>query len=160
MKRSEIFNSPFELGVRMVYLLYALYPRKADLQRLMYLDYAVIYSGDLGGPNSLHTPVPLRDVEYASRREIIEEGLYLMVMRSFLDVVASDAGIMFGLGENGSALVELVNSNYATELAKRCAWVASEIGARTDTDLEELFGTHGVLWRAHYLGSEHVGGQE
>ena len=90
---SEVFNTPFELGVRMVYLLMALYPRKVDLQRLVYFDYAAIYSADLDGPASLHTPVPLRGGEYTSRREVIEEGLYLMAQRSFVDVEASLSGI-------------------------------------------------------------------
>lgn len=43
------FNSPFELGVRMVYLLNSLQPAGADLQKLVLLDYAVVYSDDLGG---------------------------------------------------------------------------------------------------------------
>lgn len=36
-----VFNSPFELGLRMVYLLQALSPRGADLQKLVLLDYAI-----------------------------------------------------------------------------------------------------------------------
>lgn len=46
---SDIFNTSLELGVRMVYLLGALYPRGADIHKLAYLDYAVIYSSDFGG---------------------------------------------------------------------------------------------------------------
>jgi len=160
MSKSEIFNTPFELGVRMVYLLHALHPRKADLQRLMYLDYAAIYSEDVGGPKSLHTPVPLRGVEYASRRQVIEDGLYLMIIRSFVDIVLSDTGILYGLGESGSSLVDLVGGEYTSALAERCRWVAAELGDKTDVELEDMFGANGILWRAHFLGSERVGGQE
>jgi len=32
---NNLFNSPFEIGVRMVFLLLSLYPRKADLQKLV-----------------------------------------------------------------------------------------------------------------------------
>lgn len=98
---SEVFNTPFELGVRMVYLLMALYPRKSDLQSLVYFDYAAIYSADLGGPESLHTPVPMRGGEYVCRRSIIEEGLYLMATHSLVDVEAGSEGIHYRLGENG-----------------------------------------------------------
>ncbi|WP_368840580.1 ABC-three component system middle component 2 [Pseudomonas guariconensis] len=52
-----MFNSPFELGIRMVYLLQALMPHGADLQKLVLLDYAIVYSADLNGPSSLHTRV-------------------------------------------------------------------------------------------------------
>lgn len=87
----------------MVFLLNALHPRKADLQTLMYLDYAVIYTGDLNGPPSLHTPVPLRGAEYISRREIIEQGLYLMAFRAFVDAMATQEGIKYGIGESGES---------------------------------------------------------
>lgn len=144
----------------MVYLLQALHPRMADLQRLMYLDYAVIYSADVGGPESLHTPVPLRGVEYASRRQVIEDGLYLMVLRSFVDVVPSATGILYGLGENGSSLVELLGGDYTRALAEKCMWVAAKLGDKTDADLEEMFGANGILWRAHFVGAENAWGAE
>ena len=76
MKKSKplaAFNSPFELGVRMVYLLNSLQPAGADLQMLVLLDYAIVYSDDLGGPPSLHTPVPYRGSEYMSRRDLIAQ---------------------------------------------------------------------------------------
>ena len=56
MKKSKplaAFNSPFELGIRMVYLLNSLQPTGADLQKLVLLDYAIVYSHDLDGPPSL-----------------------------------------------------------------------------------------------------------
>lgn len=141
----------------MVYLLMALYPRKVDLQRLVYFDYAAIYSYDLGGPESLHTPVPLRGGEYASRREVIEEGLYIMVSRSFIDVEAGPSGINYSLGENGPALVGLMGGAYSRELYKRCQWVAEELGAKDDASLEEMFGAHGVLWGAEFVAVEPEG---
>lgn len=48
-KRPDLFNTPFELGLRMVYLLFALRPGGADLQKLVLLDYAIVYSEDVGG---------------------------------------------------------------------------------------------------------------
>lgn len=47
-QQPELFNTPFELGLRMVYLLFALRPTGADLQKLVLLDYAIIYSKDVG----------------------------------------------------------------------------------------------------------------
>lgn len=155
----NVFNTPFELGVRMVYLLLSLHPRKVDLQRLVYLDYAVIYSSDFGGPSSLHTPVPLRCGEYISRREVIEDGLYLMSTRSFVDVYASGLGITYGIGENGASLTGLIGGDYSKTLSERCRWVANELGAMSDSELEQLFGSRGVLWGAQFVTTEHAGEQ-
>jgi len=157
---NKIFNTPFELGVRMVYLLTALYPRQVDLQRLIYFDYAAIYSADFGGPESLHTPVPLRGGEYASRREVIEEGLYLMAHRSFVDVELGTSGITYCLGENGPSLIGLIGGSYSKRLNERCSWVADTLSGKTDKDLEQIFLTQGVLWGAEFVTTEHIGGQE
>jgi hypothetical protein len=157
MMMSDVFNTPFELGVRMVYLLMALYPRKVDLQRLVYFDYAAIYSADLDGPESLHTPVPLRGGEYTSRREVIEEGLYLMAQRAFVDVEAGADGISFQLGENGPALVGLIGGDYSSELYKRCRWVASFLGDKDESALESIFGKGGTMWGAEFVSIELVG---
>ncbi|MDC9513098.1 hypothetical protein PSH47_04910 [Pseudoalteromonas sp. CST5] len=154
---SEVFNTPFELGVRMVHLLMALYPRKVDLQRLIYFDYAAIYSADLNGPDSLHTPVPLRGGEFTSRRQVIEEGLYLMAQRSFIDVKASSDGISYQLGENGPALVGLIGGEYSRELYKRCEWVASTLGDKDEKYLEAIFGKSCVSWGAEFLPTSRNG---
>lgn len=135
----------------MVHLLMALYPRKIDLQRLVYFDYAVIYSADLDGPESLHAPVPLRGGEFTSRREVIEEGLYLMAQRSFIEVCASEDGITYQLGENGPALVGLIGGEYSRELSKRCKWVASTLGDKDAKNLDNIFGKNGFLWGAEFL---------
>lgn len=141
----------------MVFLLLALHPRKADLQRLVYLDYAAIYSADLGGPQSLHTPVPLRGAEYLSRRELIEEGLYLMVMRGLVDVAATETGIEFCAGENSTSLVGLIDGPYAKALLERSYWAANRFSGVTDQEMEAIFGSLGALWGAQFVGPEQSG---
>jgi hypothetical protein len=143
----------------MVYLLSAIYPEKADLQRLVYLDYAAIYSADLGGPPSLHTPVPLRGAEYASRRSVIEEGLYIMASRSFVNVSAEPRGIMYGLGENGPALVNILGGDYVRQLSKRCKWVAQTFSKISDEELGQIFRERGILWGAEFVGMKKIVGQ-
>ncbi len=138
----------------MIFLLQALHPHKIDLQRLVYLDYASIYSEDLGGPSSLHTPVPLRGGEYISRREVIEEGLYIMASRSFVNVEATENGIVYGLGENGTSLIRLIGGEYSHALLKRCEWVSSNFASLTDKELESIFDNSGLLWGAQFVSSE------
>lgn len=151
---SEVFNSPFELGMRMVYLLMCMYPRKADLQKLVYLDYATIYSADFQGPPSLHTPVPLRGGEYISRREVIEKGLQLMAIRGLINVELDSNGISYLLGENGPTLVNLVGGDYPRELVNRCEWVARELGDFSSVELDKLFHIRGMAWGAEFVGSD------
>lgn len=148
-----VFNSPFELGLRMVYLLTALAPAGADLQKLVLLDYAIVYSGDLGGPGSLHTPVPYRGAELLSRRELIEQGLYLMSTRGLVDAEMSARGITYFAGEAARSMTGALTAAYLRELEQRCVWAAAEFGAADSVELTAKFAASGHLWGAELEAS-------
>ncbi|MEM5372718.1 ABC-three component system middle component 2 [Paraburkholderia azotifigens] len=147
-KHPDLFNTPFELGLRMVYLLFALRPGGADLQKLVLLDYAIVYSQDLGGPESLHTPVPYRNAELFSRRERIEQGLYLMSTRGLVDVLLDESGMTYVAGTSSFTMVGSLSSKYWRDLQKRCVWVAERFGNVSTKDLLNLFADSGHLWGA------------
>jgi len=144
------FNTTFELGIRMVYLLSALGSRGADLQKLILLDYAVIYSDDLDGPTSLHTPVPFRGSEIYSRRALIQAALHLMASKGLISVSISDDGVSYVPGEQSRVLVASMASSYARRLAERCAWVAKTFGESDSTSLTVDFIARGQRWGAEF----------
>lgn len=148
----SVFNSPFELGLRMVYLLCALRPRAADLQKLILLDYATVYSGDLGGPHSLHTPVPYRGNEMLSRRTLIEQGLHLMSTRGLVDARLDDQGISYVAGPNALALVGSVSAPYFVQLEERCQWAARQFSNVDSITLTQEFSDMGHRWGAELDG--------
>lgn len=150
VKRQQlpVFNSPFELGIRMVYLLQALSPHGADLQKLVLLDYAIVYSADLRGPSSLHTPIPFRGAELLSRRELIEQGLYLMSTRGLVTANWSADGITYFAGEIARVMTGALTSSYLRELDHRCDWVAKQFGRANSTELTARFAESGHLWGA------------
>lgn len=151
------FNSPFELGVRMVYLLNSLQPAGADLQKLVLLDYAVVYSDDLGGPPSLHTPVPFRGGEYLSRRGLIEQGLYLMSTRGLVGVALDTSGITYYAGAAARAMVCALTSPYLRELEGRCRWVAERFSLLNSQEMTVMFTQRGHLWGAEFEGAQYRG---
>jgi hypothetical protein len=143
-----VFNSPFELGIRMVYLLQSLGPRGADLQKLVLLDYAVVYSADVNGPSSLHTPVPFRGAELMSRRELIEQGLYLMSTRGLVTASWDENGITYYAGEASRLMTTSLTSEYLRKLEARCDWVATHYGNANSEELTVQFADSGHLWGA------------
>jgi hypothetical protein len=148
---NNIFNTPFELGTRMVFLLLEISPQAVSLDRLCYLDYALIYSADLGGPESLHTPVPLRGGEYLSRQQVIEDGLHFMSGRGFINIDANKEGIFYKAGENASAFVGLIGGDYANKLKERSKWVAKFLLEKTYDEMKETFDKGGLSWGAQLL---------
>lgn len=150
----SVFNSPFELGLRMVYLLSAIRPLAADLQKLVLLDYAAVYSGDLGGPQSLHTPVPYRGNEMLSRRALIEEGLHLMSTRGLVEARLDSQGISYVAGPNALALVGSASAPYFMQLTERCRWAAERFAQIDSISLTQEFNEMGHRWGAEIEGSE------
>lgn len=137
----------------MIYLLSALRPEGADLQKLILLDYAIIYSGDFDGPQSLHTPVPFRNAELFSRRERIEQGLYLMSTRGLVDVEMDDRGLTYIAGPSSLTLVGSLSSKYWRELEERCRWAACKFGEMGSVELQKEFSHKGHLWGAELESS-------
>lgn len=155
MKHSKsiaAFNSPFELGVRMVYLLNSLQPVGADLQKLVLLDYAIVYSDDFDGPPSLHTPVPFRGSEYLSRRDLIAQGLCLMSTRGLVDVTMDETGITYFAGDAARTMVGALTSHYLRELEGRCRWAAATFATLSSREMTDRFARQGHLWGAEFQG--------
>lgn len=158
-KTLPVFNSPFELGIRMIYLLQALSPHGADIQKLVLLDYAIVYSSDLNGPSSLHTPIPFRGAELMSRRELIEQGLYLMSTRGLVTATWSAVGITYFAGEVARTMTSALTSRYLRELEQRCEWVAEQYGQAESAELTAQFAASGHLWGAELESvARNVGG--
>lgn len=132
----------------MVYLLQSLGPKGADLQKLVLLDYAIVYSADLDGPSSLHTPLPFRGAELLSRRELIEQGLYLMSTRDLVTASWDENGITYHAGEASRLMTSSLTSEYLRKLEARCDWVAEHFGNADSTELTRQFADRGHLWGA------------
>lgn len=130
-KRVSPFNSPLETGVRALSILEAAHPNGCDLQRLVELDYLVVHSGDAGGPQSLHAPLPMRAGELLVRREIIEKGLLLMASRGLVERVASPDGIFYRAGEAAAPYMAALNAPYSIELRARANWAVKAFGHMT-----------------------------
>ena len=81
------FNLPVETGLRCLYILDAIYPSASDLQRLVYYDYLLVYSGDVeNGPPSLHPSIPHRGGGWLVRRQMVETGLNLMFSKELVSI--------------------------------------------------------------------------
>jgi ABC-three component (ABC-3C) system Middle Component 2 len=83
-RKPATFNGPLEAGVRAVAVLCAAHPQSFDLQRLIAFDYLLVHTGDIGGPESLHPPVPLQSAELLVRRKLVEQALLLMMTRDLV----------------------------------------------------------------------------
>ncbi len=137
-RRPSTFNGPLEAGVRAVSILGAAYPRSYDLQRLVALDYLLVHTADIDGPESLHPPTPMQSAELLVRRKLVEQSLLLMMTRNLVRREITPEGIKYSAGENVATFMAAMSSPYMRELKSRAEWLVNTLGSCTDVEFKTI----------------------
>src|SRR5258708_5982081 len=132
------FNGSLEAGLRAVAILGAAFPRSYDLQRLIALDYLLVHTGDIEGPESLHPPAPLQSAELLVRRRLVENALLLMMTRDLVERTPGEQGIRYSAGENAAPFLASLESSYLCSLKQRAGWLVEAVGDHSDQEFREI----------------------
>jgi len=122
--KNNLFNSPIEIGMRVLLILAQLHPDKLDLDNLAFFDYVITYSEDFDGPENLHPPVPNRLAELAMRREKMQKGLKLLISKEFIEPHLSKLGNHYKITMRGSQFLSCLSSPYYKKLWERAHWIS------------------------------------
>ncbi len=155
-KKSITFNSAFETGIRTLVILEANYPMSLDIQRIVDFDYLVVHSGDVNGPESIHSPLPMRAGELLIRRNIINSGILLMMSRGFINRIVTSNGIEYIASESVSPFISKLISPYICELKDRAEWVVKEFGQVSNKSLQEITSGFFDKWTTQFHSAENM----
>ncbi len=145
--RPQVFNTPFETGVRSVLLLTAAFPEELALDQLTALDHLIVHTGDLQeGPESLHPAEPTRAAEMLVRRSLVSAGLKMMACKGLVQLRATREGFRYRAGDDAGAFVDLLSSSYASDLKIRADWLATHLVALPKAAFEEVVSTQLERW--------------
>jgi hypothetical protein len=148
--RTEPFNGPIEIGLRTLVILTEAFPAAYSLQRLVISDYLVVHSDDADGPQGLHPQTPRRSGELLVRRESLQRGLLLYQSRGLIERRYEPDGIMFAATEASAAFVDVLESQYVSELRSRAEWLVSRFKAMTDKELDDFVEKRLGIWGAEF----------
>lgn len=147
---TEPFNGPIEIGLRALVILTEAFPSAYSLQRLVISDYLVVHSDDADGPQGLHPQTPRRSGELLVRRESLQRGLLLYQSRGLIERRYEPDGIMFAATEASAAFVDVLESQYVSELRSRAKWLVSRFQAITDKELDDFVEKRLGIWGAEF----------
>jgi hypothetical protein len=109
----DIFNTPFELSLRILIILFADQSR-LTVDRLTALDYISTYGKDFRvSEYNLHGENNYRFSEYASRREIVSQSIKKLVVKGYIKPYCNKSGFRYGISKNGISFCESLNDDYA-----------------------------------------------
>ena len=145
------FNTPIETGLRSLFLLSDSSPILIDLQRLVYYDYLLVYSGDVeNGPPSLHPKIPHRGGGWLVRQKIVENGLNLMFSKELIQKKYDETGILYGSTELTLPFINYLKSDYAQTIKQISKWVIKEFKNFSNEDLSSFMNNHLDHWGAEF----------
>lgn len=131
----SLLNTPIEVSMRVLAVLERVAPDPLDTPRLVLLDYAIIHSADLGGPESLHPEIPARESELGLRRQRVEESLELLLRVRLAEAVIGPAGISYRAGSRAAAFLNAMDSSYLQSVRARAEWATTTLVALTDEEV-------------------------
>ena len=126
MNSKELYNSPVEIGARIVLLLTGL-SRELDLDELIFFDYASIYSGDFEGGPSLHPVLLNRLAELVRRREIFPGAIKLFIAKGLMTSRVDEHGVRYSITDAGRAFATKLTTEYHADFKLRVLWVERNI---------------------------------
>lgn len=147
---AEPFNGPIEIGLRALVILTEAFPAAYSLQRLVISDYLVVHSDDADGPQGLHPQTPRRSGELLVRRESLQRGLLLYQSRGLIERRYEPDGIMFAATEASAAFIDVLESQYVSDLRSRAEWFISRFHELADKELHDFVKKRLGNWGAEF----------
>lgn len=152
------FNGSLEAGIRAVAILGAAFPRSYDLHRLTALDYLLVRTGQLGGPDDLHPPVPIRTPATEVRRKIVQSAIMLMMTRDLISREVQPSGIRYAAGESAQFFLSSLTSPYLIALKDRATWLMGYVADYSDPQFDALMKRLFDAWVEEFQSVERPGG--
>ena len=112
----KLFNTPFEVSLRILLLLYAVRPLAMTIDRISAYDLMSVYGRDFGvTERNLHGENKFSFSEFSAKREQCNDALKSLLLDGFAAVKKSQRGFLFALNDRGVKFAEAMQSEYAGE---------------------------------------------
>ena len=112
----KLFNTPFEVSLRILLLLYAVRPLAMTIDRISAYDLMSVYSRDFGiAEQNLHGENNFSFSEFSAKREQCNDALKSLLLDGYAAVEKSHRGFLFALNDRGIKFAESMQSEYAAE---------------------------------------------
>ncbi len=139
-------NSPLEISVRVLMILTKAFPASFDINRIVLLDHGLLHSADLGGPESIHPPLPVRAGELGVKRSIVERGLQVLLRAELVNMIALETGIEYQASDNAYSFISILSSSYSSLLQDRAAWAVTHFAKLSNMELRNEMRSISGSW--------------
>lgn len=138
----KLFNSTFEVSLRLMLLLSVANDAPMSVDRIAAYDVITIYSRDFGLSNEvLHGDNEFGLSEFASRRSKTQVALRELVLNGSVKAIASDKGFLYQITPAGKRVAEEMVTQYATNYKRLARITVEKYHQKTDMDVMAIINT-------------------
>lgn len=135
---NSIYNTPIEIGTRMLCILCATAHKSINVFRLEMYDHMALHAKSTGFEfRDLHPANPSFSAELFGKQSLIEEGLQFMALRGMIDVKYTKRGIYYSANTATQSYVACLRSEYAVEYKLAVEHISKNLDAITDQALRK-----------------------
>lgn len=133
---NKLFNSVFEMELRILLLLSTGRKRNFTIERMVALDFMICYAECFQFPyENLHGDNNYMYGELSNRKWLVTEAVKELVVKDLAEVI-TDNGYQFCVSDTGKEYAKLLKSSYAVEYRRIAEDVVKAFRKETDKELE------------------------
>ena len=118
MKMNELFNTSFELSLRVLVILNAAQAR-LSIDKIVAYDFISTYGFDFGiSESNLHGNNSYRFSEYTTKRLIIAQSIKNLVLEGLVSPHCNKGGFLYSISPTGKKFCASLNDDYANDFDK------------------------------------------
>jgi hypothetical protein len=145
-KVNRLYNSTIEVAVRVILILEHSKNHLCSKEKLLALDHFSLNTFDVGGPASLHAPIPNRGVQILAKKPILDKALIFLMSKDLIICEATDNGFFYRASQNATLYLNYFETEYFIRLKSRINWVTTKFSKYSEKDLSDFVKTNIDNW--------------
>lgn len=151
---AKIYNSVVEIGMRALVILAHSSSSSKSIDEIMIIDHLALNTFDVGGPVSLHAPIPNRGVQVYSKKQILNKSIQLLLSKELITISATSNGFEYLINESGKNYLKFFESKYFQLLNERVQWVNENFGQKNEVQLKNIVNQNLAKWGEEFMSKE------
>ena len=142
---SDIFNSPFEISLRILLILEHAKDKYYSTDMLASIDFISVYGCDFGIANSnLHGDSLFKYSEFATRRVLVQDAVKKLVLKGLISVSCNTNGFTYSNSSIGITYCKKLESDYANTYREVVSKTINFIQNKSEKVILNIINEHSI----------------
>lgn len=136
---NDLFNTPFESGLRALLILSVVAPENVSVDRMAAYDFMAMYGKDFGLTTfNLHGNSVFNFSEFPAKRSLLTKGVKDIALDGLITILQTASGFMYQINKNGITFVKALDTDYSQQYFEALKKVHATYSTESDANLTKI----------------------